>query len=266
MSAMPLSQSSVAAASAAWVWIPDNATVVDDAGYCLVRFPDYFDHQLDVVAFRPHGPLGDAVDAVLERARAFGLPKVRWQVRLYDPPGLVAELEARGGALESMLDVLASDLSGGTASLPSLPPPSVEVTVRWATDVQTQRDGSAVGVAAFGGALPPEDRLEQEADRDAATVPAGRGGMVVAYADGEPAGSGGVMMADGVARLWGGAVVPAARGRGIYRAVLAERLSYAVTHGASMALVKGKIDTSGPILRRAGFTAFGQEPNYDVPL
>ena len=74
------------------------------------------------------------------------------------------------------------------------------------------------------------------------------------------------MMAAGVARLWGGAVVPAARGRGIYRAVLAERLSYAVTHGASMALVKGKIDTSGPILRRAGFTAFGQEPNYDVPL
>ena len=33
-----------------------------------------------------------------------------------------------------------------------------------------------------------------------------------------------------------------------------------------MALVKGKIDTSGPILRRAGFAAYGQEPIYDVPL
>jgi GNAT superfamily N-acetyltransferase len=99
-----------------------------------------------------------------------------------------------------------------------------------------------------------------------ATVPDGQGGMVVAYAGGEPAGSGGVIIVDSVARLWGGAVVPSARGRGIYRAVLAERLAYAVTHGATMALVKGRTDTSGPILRRAGFAAFGQEPIYDVPL
>jgi hypothetical protein len=26
------------------------------------------------------------------------------------------------------------------------------------------------------------------------------------------------------------------------------------------------VDTSGPILRRAGFAAFGQEPQYRVPL
>jgi hypothetical protein len=30
--------------------------------------------------------------------------------------------------------------------------------------------------------------------------------------------------------------------------------------------VKGKVDTSGPILRRAGFAAFGREQIYDVPL
>ncbi|HTR90947.1 MAG TPA: GNAT family N-acetyltransferase [Trebonia sp.] len=263
---MPLSESSVAAASAAWVWVPDGATVVEDAGYCIARFPDYFDHQLEVTAFRPEGPLGEAVDAVLERARAFGLPTMQWQVRLDDPPGLAAELEARGGKLKLALDVLASDLTGGAAALPALPPPSVYVVVRWATDVETQRDGSAVGVATFGGALPPEERLQENADRDAATMPDGQGGMVVAYADGEPAGSGGVIIVGGVARLWGGAVVPSARGRGIYLAVLAERLSYAVSHGATMALVKGRADTSGPILRRAGFEAFGQEPIYDVPL
>ena len=73
-------------------------------------------------------------------------------------------------------------------------------------------------------------------------------------------------MADGVARLWGGSVVPALRGLGVYRAVLDARLAYAVTNGAVMALVKGKVDTSGPILRRVGFAAFGQEPHYTVPL
>jgi hypothetical protein len=60
--------------------------------------------------------------------------------------------------------------------------------------------------------------------------------------------------------------VPQARGLGVYRAVLDARLDYAVANGGLMALVKGKVDTSGPILRRAGFAAFGQEPHYRVPL
>jgi hypothetical protein len=44
------------------------------------------------------------------------------------------------------------------------------------------------------------------------------------------------------------------------------RLAYAVRHGATMALLKGRIETSGPILRRAGFGAYGQELIYAVPL
>jgi GNAT superfamily N-acetyltransferase len=147
-----------------------------------------------------------------------------------------------------------------------LPPADADVTIRWATDFETARDGAAVQAAAFSGTLPPDDRIEVNAGRDAATVPTGEGGMLVAYVVGAPAGTGGVTMADGVARLWGGAVVPALRGLGVYRAVIDARLTYAVTHGAAMALVRGKADTSGPILRRAGFAAFGQEPHYAVPL
>lgn len=264
MTAMTMTAESVAAASAAWVWVPDNAAVVETDEYTIVRMPDYFEFQLSVNVFQPAGPLGDAVDRVLGRAREFGLPEVRWQVRLEDPAGLAAELEARGGRVELVLDVLACDLTGGR---PALPPPAADVTIRWATDFETARDGSVVQAAAFGGELPPDDRIEVNAGRDAANVPAGEGGMLVAYVAGGPAGAGGVTVADGgVARLWGGSVVPAARGLGVYRAVLGERLAYAVTHGSTMALVKGKADTSGPILRRAGFAAFGQEPQYRVPL
>jgi GNAT superfamily N-acetyltransferase len=260
---MSLSATSVAAASSAWVWIPDNATVVETSEYTILRPPDYFDYQLAVVAFSPSGPLGRAVDRVLERARAFGLPELRWQVGLDDPDGLAGELTARGATVLLLLDVLASDLAGGG---PKLPPPAADVTIRWATDFETARDGAAVGGTGFGGALPPDERIEESAAANAASVLAGAGGMVVAYVDGRPAGSGGVTMADGVARLWGGVVVPSARGQGIYRAVLAARLAYAVAHGATMALVKGKADTSGPVLRKAGFAAFGQESLYTVPL
>jgi GNAT superfamily N-acetyltransferase len=260
---MSLSSSAVAAASAAWVWVPDNATVVEDDEFTILRLPDYFDYRLSVLAFTPSGPLGPAVDAVLARARSFGLPELKWMVRLDDPAGLSAELVSRGAALELTLDVLAYDLSDGA---PALPPPSADVTIRWATDTETSRDGSAVAITGFGGTLPPDERIEANAARDAASVPIGEGGMLVAYVNGVPLGSGGVLLVDGVARLWGGVVVPAARGQGIYRAVLDARLSYAVAHGATMALVKGNVATSGPILRKAGFTAFGQEPLYQVPL
>ena len=275
MGGMGLSASSVAAASSAWVWIPDNATVVETDEYTILRLPDYFDYQLSVTGFRPSGAdgadgapgapgaLGEAVDRVLDRARSFGLPDVRWQVKLDDPEGLADELTARGATVVVLVDVLASELKG---SAPKLPPPAVNVSIRWATDFETSRDGSAVGVTGFGGALPPDDQIVQNAARDAATVPAGEGGMLVAYVGGLPTGSGGVTLVDGVARLWGGVVVPSARGQGVYRAVLETRLEYAVTHGARMALVKGNVATSGPILQKAGFTVFGQEPIYSVPL
>ena len=187
MAAMTLTAESVAAASNAWVWVPDNATVVEDEQYKIARLPDYFEYQLTVLEFRPSRPLSGAVDAVLQRARAFGLPKVRWEVRLDSPAGLREQLTARGAALEATIDVLACDLREGG---PALPPASVDVEIRWATDFGTSRDGSAVGVSGFGGTLPPDDRIEENAGRDAATVPAGQGGMLVGYVNGRPAGSG----------------------------------------------------------------------------
>jgi GNAT superfamily N-acetyltransferase len=260
---MSISPASVAAASAAWVWIPPLASVTETDQYTIVRAPDYFPHPLSVAAFRPSGPLSAAVAAVLSRAREFGLPELQWIVALGSPAGLADELASHGGSARVTLDVVALDLR---ARGPDLPPPAADVTVRWATDVATARDNQAVAIAMFGGSMPPEERVAEIAAENAASIPAGRGGRVTAYADGSPVGAGGLELVDGVARLWGGAVVESARGHGVYRALLAARLAYAVRHGATMALVKARTDTSGPILRRAGFAAYGQEPIYHVPL
>ena len=68
-----------------------------------------------------------------------------------------------------------------------------------------------------------------------------------------------------MAQLWGAVTLPAFRHRGSYRAVLAERLRLARDHDAELALVKGRAETSGPILLRAGFTHYGEERCYWLP-
>jgi GNAT superfamily N-acetyltransferase len=254
---------SVVAASSAWSWVADNATTVETAEYLLVRSPDYFTHPLSLAWFHPAGPVEAGVAAVLDQARRFGLATLYWKVRLDSPPGVMDLLTARGATVVETLDVLALDLRHGA---PALPAPTRDVEVRWGTDAATARDSSEVGAAVFGGAVPPDERIAQNAKRDSASVPAGEGGVIVAYVGGTPVGAAGVMMADGAARLWGGAVVESARGQGVYRALLAARLAYGAAHGAVMALVKARVETSGPILRRAGFLSYGQELTYNVPL
>jgi len=251
----------VAAASRAWVWVPETAIRAETREYLLVRFPDYAEHRLVLLDFRPEGDPATLTDEVLARAREFEEPELVWWVKLGSPGGMDELVRSRGGVLDETLDVLALDLASGT---PDLGTPSVEL--RWTTDKQTLRDAYRVLKVVFGGDVPPEQRLRIESDQVRRDVEAGRGGGVVAYLDDEPVGTGGLTVAGDVGRLWSGSVVEGHRGRGVYRALLTARLEYAVRHGATMALVKGRVETSGPILRRAGLTAHGQERSYRVLL
>jgi hypothetical protein len=89
---------------------------------------------------------------------------------------------------------------------------------------------------------------------------------VVAWLGDEPIASGGCTIVEGVARLWGAGTRSDYRHRGGYRAVLAERLRLAREHGATLSLVKGRVDTSGPILQRAGFASYGEERCYRLEV
>ncbi len=251
----------VHAAVAAWLWVPDTATTVETDDWLMVRFPDYTEHPLELVRFDHTADQQSLVDEVLERARTMDTPYLWWWVGLGGPDGLGDLLAARGGQPDETLDVLALDLSDG---LPDLPGAGVEI--RWQTDLDVVRDSQDVAMEVFGGSMPPEDRLRAMAEQGAREVETGLGGSVVAYVDGRAVGTGGLAMADGVARLWGGSVREEFRRRGIYGALLGARLRYAVERGAHLALVKGRVETSGPILRRVGFTAYGQERSYRLPL
>ena len=111
-------------------------------------------------------------------------------------------------------------------------------------------------IAAMEQAIWQDDRgwlvdnleAEQTADPDALTI-------VVAEADGVVC-AGWVRFARGTefATLWGGGTLPAWRGRGIYRAVIAHRANLAAARGLRYLQVDAS-DDSRPILERLGFVA-----------
>jgi GNAT superfamily N-acetyltransferase len=256
----------VARECAAWVFVPEGAVTVETPEYLLVRMPPWFEIPLELLRFDPRRQVEVVVDEVLDRARALAATGVScadvncW-VKLHNDPSLDHVFQGVGGVLDETLDVLALDLAGGAPALDS----AQEVDLRWVTDIDTARDEQVVDVEVFGSSMPPDEELASAAERGRRDVAAGSG-SVVAYLDGVPVGTGGLSLVAGVARLWGGAVREQARGRGVYRALLGARIRFAVQHGATMALVKGRVQTSGPILRRAGFERYGEERSYRVPL
>ena len=88
---------------------------------------------------------------------------------------------------------------------------------------------------------------ERAADPDAITI-------VVAEAGGEVVCAAWVRFAQGTdfATLWGGGTLPAWRGRGIYRAIVAYRANLAAERGFRYLQVDAS-DDSRPILERLGF-------------
>jgi hypothetical protein len=248
-------------------WRPDDALEVRTDGYRLIRYPDW---ALDptfpaaqVTRSRASRPAEDVIDEVLTRVRAWGLLGVAWWVSAATWPADTEDrLRARGGKRIDAVQILARDLR---EELPELDIPA-GVTVELVTGERTFRAASMITVRGWGRTEPAEDDLVRDlssAVRDLADWTSFR---VLASVDGEPACTGGCTLNGDVAQLWGGITLPALRRRGSYRAVLAERLRLARAHGAGLALVKGRAETSGPILLRAGFADYGQERCYWLSL
>ena len=253
-----LDRAKVAAANDAWVVAPEGSEVMETEEYRLVRVPARFADPLQVHWVRSTRPAEAVLGDIVARAVGLGLPTALVYVKLSAPDGLDEALLARGARLVDTADVLALALPA-VVKAPDLP----GLEVRWMTTLEVARDANIVNVTVFGGSPATDDVL---ARRAAAFDKKGTGGAQVAYLDGVPIASAGVEIADGVARLWGGAVLEAYRGRGVYRALVARRLAWAAERGATMALTHGRIATSSPILRRLGFVSYGQERTYKLDL
>ncbi|MEV0645214.1 GNAT family N-acetyltransferase [Phytomonospora sp. NPDC050363] len=255
------SPAAVAAAVEAWVLNPPGTRLAETPEYRIALFPAPFPDPLQLQWVRSSRPARAVLDDVVAHARTFGLPEIHVHARLSSPEGFDDALVARGAQLVDTGDILAMGLPSPVES-PDVP----GLKTLWRTTPAVARDANTIGIRTFGGEPAPDDAVAQRAAADAETVAAGTGGALVAYLDEVPAAIAGVEIVDGVARLWGGGVLEPYRGRGVYRALVAARLAYATEHNATMALTQGRVSTSSPILRRIGFTSYGQEHSYRLPL
>ncbi|MEV8170118.1 hypothetical protein [Microbacterium sp. NPDC077486] len=246
-------------AAAAWAWFPRGSEHVR-GDLLLVRYPERFGGGVRGSQVTSARPAAEVLDGALDRTRACGESVFTFWTNPADDPDLEEELRRRGAVHFDTVTVFARPTSGAAVDVP----PGVSAEVVRAVD--QLREVDAINVPVWEQQPLDDDGLRAEFAELTEALDAGTGFRVLGRIDGRAVSTGGCTIVDGFTRLWGAATLEADRGRGVYRAVLAERLRQSAARGARTALVKGRVSTSAPILARAGFTRYGDERGYRLAL
>lgn len=242
-------------ASAAWVWFPRDSDQ-DKTELQLVRYPARFGGGVKASQVASTKDAAGVLDHAVERTRAWGETKLTFWTNASDDPDLEEELQRRGAEHIDTVAVFARPIDGIAVEVPD------GVIAEVVRTLEQVREVDAINVPVWNQDPLDEDGLRAELAEVMDGFETGEGARMLARVDGVAVSTGGCTIIDGFVRLWGAATLPEARGRGAYRAVLAERVRYGAGLGATTAIVKGRISTSAPILARAGFTHYGDERGF----
>lgn len=242
-------------ASAAWVWFPRDSEH-EKTDLQLVRYPRRFGGGVRASQVDSDADAGTVLDRAIDRTRAWGEGELRFWTNASDRPDLEDEMRRRGAEHIDTVAVFAREIDGAEIDVPS------QATAEIVRTIDQVREVDAINVPVWQQQPLDEEGLRTELHDVISTFEARTHARVLARLDGRAVSTGGCTVVDGFARLWGAATLEEARGRGAYRAVLAERLRVSASFGATTALVKGRTATSAPILARAGFTHYGDERAY----
>lgn len=145
------------------------------------------------------------------------------------------------------------------AEAPPAPPP--DVTARRVQGLEEFVTAGRIAIAGFGVSEEEANDYATIVEQSFARERAGHGPRAyIAYADGEPVGVGRAVIAPDcpAVLMIGGAVLPHARGRGVYRALVHARWLDAVAAGTP-ALTTQAGAMSRPVLERLGFQAVAEQ-------
>ncbi|HEV7133902.1 MAG TPA: GNAT family N-acetyltransferase [Gaiellaceae bacterium] len=230
--------------------LPDGVTVERDGP--LVRFFGLFGQDGGgFVCYRGlDGVSDDGVDELIARQVAVFAERgerFEWKLHGHDRPADLPQRLLRAGFVPEDEETVLIAPVDAVASTPLLPD---GVSLRELTDRQDLDGIDTLEQAVWGADHRPLGAAlaaEREADPDGLTI-------VVAEAASEIVCASWVRFEHGTdfATLWGGATLPAWRGRGIYRATVAYRAGLAAERGFRYVEVDASSD-SRPILERLGF-------------
>jgi len=134
------------------------------------------------------------------------------------------------------------------------PPAAPHVDVRRIETIEQQLAALEVDWEVWN--LPEAERVSRRAYEHERFDPTGTVHHFAAYEDDEPVGFGRAIDMDAGVALMGGAVLPAVRGRGVYRALVHARWEHAVARGTPLLVVQaGRM--SEPVLTGLGFRSHG---------
>jgi GNAT superfamily N-acetyltransferase len=203
---------------------------------------------------------GTNADVVIaEQVRRFAGQPWEWKHYSYDEPADLRErLVAAGFTPEQEEALLIADLAD--LDLDVKPPPGIEL--RAVEDAQDVAAFVAVHDEVFGGDYSSVGRMLLTT----LTEHPGTAAAVVAWAEDTPisAARAEFHAGTGFVGLWGGGTLPAWRGRGVFRALVAYRAALAGARGFRHLQVDATPD-SRPILRRLGFAELAMTTPFTHP-
>ena len=204
--------------------------------------------------------LGDVEAAVAWTRRACaerGVPRCEWWVGWSATPANLAEQLI---ALGFLPDDEEATLTGMSIDRETRPAPQVEVRRIEALEEQLQ----ALEVDWEVWNLPEDERVRRRAYEHERFDANDTVHHFAAYEDDRPVGFGRAIDMDAGVALMGGAVLPAARGRGVYRALVHARWEHAVARGTPLLVVQAG-HMSEPVLSGLGFESHGVLALYVDP-
>ena len=234
-------------------WVQDNGTVVHrpEITYMTSR------HDLRlynaVVRISPqHKEIHKLIYEVMNAHQGRGS---EWRIGAPSyTPKLEKEVLSAGYTEDGIADAWSIDTSLSRPTIPG------DIYIQRVETIEQMRDMDNVSCISFSKTKKKEDAL-LEKELSLCLGERARCLRFIAYDKhtNEPLSVGGVNMfaQSSFAFMWGGCTVPHARGRGIYSALVTQRMLYARQCGIERLGLYAMRDTSGPIVQKQGFAKHG---------
>ena len=250
-------------------WLPAGIEAVRTEDYLLLCRPAHLTSpgssrvQASIKSPRPFCEIRPEVE---RRARAWGAEEVLWRAEGDIGPAANESLRCAGASLALTERVMARSLDGSDADawLAGGNPPGV--ATNFVTDEETFDALVTVETTGWGWPPRPADVLAEDWTNLRADLESSSKFALVATVNGTPASVARCVVNDSIVRLFGAVTLPAFHRRGLYRSLLAARCRLGRANGATLALTKGNLKTSAPILERIGFRSYAVEQCWRLGL